>query len=75
MNAEPHSENDRTLQRLRQPLLQLARREEDLAAEEAAPLPYWRACPPSVEGHRAAPSALRWEAEQYPSAIRTQEMF
>lgn len=69
MNAEPHSENDRPLQRVRQPLLQLARREESLAAEEAAPLPYWRARPPSVEGHRAAASALGWEADQYPSAI------
>jgi len=74
MNAEQHFENDRALHDVRQLLLQLARREEELAAEEATVLPYWRACPPSVEGHRVAAAALRWVAEQFPSAIRTEEM-
>jgi len=74
MNAEQHFESDRALHDVRQLLLQLARREEELAAEEATVLPYWRACPPSVEGHRVAAAALRWVAEQFPSAIRTEEM-
>jgi hypothetical protein len=66
MNAEQQFETDRALPDVRQLLLQLARREEELAAEEAAVLPYWRTCVPSVEGHRVAAAALRWAAEQFP---------
>ena len=49
-------------------LVQLARRDEETAASEAARTPYWVACPPSVEGHRSAARALwadvaRLEAE------------
>lgn len=43
-------------------LFELARREDELAAAEAAGLPYWEPCPPSVYGHRAAAEALRSEA-------------
>ena len=43
-------------------LFELARREDDLAASEAARVPYWAPCPPSVHGHRAAADALREEA-------------
>ena len=43
-------------------LLMLARREDELAATEAASVPYWAACPSSVYGHRAAADALRAEA-------------
>lgn len=49
--------------RLRTILLSLARREDDLAAEEAAASPYWSPCPATVAGHRAAAAALRVEAD------------
>jgi hypothetical protein len=49
---------------VRRILLNLARREYDLAATEAASQPYWRACPPSIQGHRAAAAALREEADR-----------
>jgi hypothetical protein len=49
--------------RLRSVLLELARRQEDLAAEEAAGTRYWEPCPSSVLGHRAAATALRAEAD------------
>ncbi|MGZ5369756.1 hypothetical protein [Aeromicrobium sp.] len=44
-------------------LIELARKEDALAAAEAARVPYWAPCSPSVEGHRAAAEALRAEAE------------
>lgn len=44
-------------------LFELARREDELAAAEAAGVPYWAPCPPSVFGHRVAAEALRTEAE------------
>ncbi|MDQ4051846.1 MAG: hypothetical protein M3237_03970 [Actinomycetota bacterium] len=50
---------------LRRLLLELARHEDDLAASEAAAQPYWAACPPSVQGHRAAATALRAEANLF----------
>ena len=49
--------------RLRSVLLDLARRQDDLAAHEAAGTPYWEPCPSTVLGHRAAASALRAEAD------------
>jgi hypothetical protein len=49
---------------LRRELLRLARMEEDLAATEAAAVPYWAACPPTVTGHRAAAVVLRTSADQ-----------
>lgn len=48
-------------------LFELARREEALAAAEAACVPYWEPCPSSVDGHRAAADALRSEAESLSS--------
>lgn len=48
---------------LRHALVELARREEALAAAEAASVPYWEPCPSSVDGHRAAADALRSEAK------------
>lgn len=54
---------------LRTMLLELARREDDRAADEAAAHPYWTACPPSVQGHRAAAVALRDQADQLLGAI------
>ena len=44
-------------------LFELARREDELADTEAASVPYWVPCPPSVYGHRAAADVLRSEAE------------
>ncbi len=49
---------------VRQELLRLARLEDQLAADEAATVPYWAPCPTSVVGHRAAAQALRQEADQ-----------
>jgi len=48
---------------LRRELLRLARTEEDRAAAEAAEVPYWSTCPPSVLGHRAAAVILRADAD------------
>ncbi|RNM12201.1 hypothetical protein [Nocardioides pocheonensis] len=48
---------------LRLILVDLARREEELADNEAARTPYWATCPPSVIGHRTAAAALRAEAD------------
>jgi hypothetical protein len=45
-------------------LVLLARHEDDVAAREAARVPYWAACPPSIEGHRAAARALRADLER-----------
>lgn len=49
--------------RLRQILLELARREENIAYSEAATVPYWAHQPESVSGHRSAALALRSEAD------------
>ncbi|MCW2765485.1 MAG: hypothetical protein JWO11_1444 [Nocardioides sp.] len=48
---------------LRRELLRLARLEDDKAANEAAGVPYWSPCPPSVNGHREAAAALRQGAD------------
>lgn len=54
-----------------QALIELARKEDELAAAEAARLPYWAVCTPSMEGHHAAAEALRAEAESmtYPPEV------
>jgi hypothetical protein len=49
---------------LRRVLLRLAREEEDLAATEAAEVPYWSVGPPSIQGHRAAAAILRAQADK-----------
>ena len=49
--------------RLRLVLLELARRQDDMADDEAAATPYWTPCPSSVLGHRNAAAALRAEAD------------
>jgi hypothetical protein len=48
---------------LRSVLLALARRQDDLAADEAAATPYWAPCPSSVLGRRSAAAVLRAEAD------------
>jgi hypothetical protein len=52
-----------TTTRLRLRLLELARRQDELAAEEAAATPYWKPQPDTVHGHRSAADALRAEAD------------
>jgi len=68
MNRDRTTADASIAHRLRQILLELARREDELAARVAAALPYWAACPPSVPGHRAAASALRAEADHFLAA-------
>ena len=53
---------------LRRILLDLARREEEIARTEAALVPYWAPHPASVIGHRAAAVALRSEAQRFQEA-------
>lgn len=48
---------------LRLRLLELARRQDDLAAHAAAATPYWKPQPDTVHGHRTAADALRAEAD------------
>jgi hypothetical protein len=50
---------------LRRELLRLAKDEENQAADEAAKVPYWTSCPPSVLGHRAAAAILRADADRF----------
>jgi len=59
----PHPSNTATTGRLRSLLLELARRQDDLAADELAATPYWSPCPSTVLGHRTAADALRAEAQ------------
>ena len=49
---------------LRRILYELAHREDDIAASEAAAVPYWAPLPASVSGHREAAIALRSEADR-----------
>ena len=49
---------------LRAVLLDLARREHDRAAHEAAAAPYWSPTPATVLGHRTAAAMLRAEADR-----------
>jgi hypothetical protein len=49
-----------TVQRI---LNHLAEEADNAAAMEAAQVPYWKACPDSVRGSRAAARALRAAAE------------
>ena len=53
-----------TATRLRRVLLEMARREDDIACAEAAGVPYWAPPPPSVNGHRLAGGALRSAADR-----------
>lgn len=52
-----------TTTRLRSMLFELARRQDDLAADELAAVPYWSPCPSSVLGRRSAAQLLRAEAD------------
>jgi hypothetical protein len=50
---------------IRRELLELARIEEDRAANDAAAIPYWSHRPPSIAGHQAAAAALREAADRF----------
>jgi hypothetical protein len=58
-----HTIDGTTAALLRSRLLELARRQDDLAADEAATTPYWKPQPVTVHGHRAAADVLRAEAD------------
>lgn len=60
-----NADTAQTTSRLRQILLDLARREHNMAVSEAAAVPYWAPLPSSVMGHRAAAAALRSEADRF----------
>lgn len=50
---------------LRSHLLEPARRQDELAADQAAATPYWKPQPTSVHAHRAAANVLRAEADLF----------
>ncbi len=54
-----------TATHLRSRLLELARRQDELAADEAAATPYWKPQPPSVHARRVAAAVLRAEADLF----------
>lgn len=51
---------------LRRLLVALAEEQDLAAAQEAASLPYWKPCPPSLLGTRAAARVLREAAAKVP---------
>jgi hypothetical protein len=63
MNAEHNT--DLAPPTVRRTLLELAKLEEDRAADEAATVPYWLPCPTSVEAHRLAAEVLRSAADRF----------
>ncbi len=65
---DTHTTDSRMTRELRSVLLKLARRQDDLAADEAATTPYWLPCPPSVLGRRSAAEVLRAEADHLVTA-------
>ena len=64
MDSNGYSDEGMIAIRLGQILLELARREDDIAHAEAAAVPYWEPQPTSVIGRRAAANCLRFEAER-----------
>ena len=63
----PDPDVSRLLRRL---VYSLAREQEDIAAKEAALVPYWKPCPHSVIGIRVAARVLREAAEALPDAMK-----
>lgn len=68
MTSEQHVE---VMTALCRELVHLAKLEEERAAAEAAVVPYWGACPPSVLAHRAAARVLRADARRLESEARS----
>jgi hypothetical protein len=60
-----HNSTVNTETSLRTLLLELARREDELADTEAAATPYWAPCPTTVVGRRLAARLLRAEADEF----------
>ncbi len=58
-----HTTDSTTAALLRSRLLDLARRQDDLAAQVAATTPDWKPQPSTVHGHRIAAAVLRAEAD------------
>lgn len=54
---------------LRRLLYSLANEQDAIAAQEAALVPYWKPCPHSVIGTRAAARVLREAAEALPTPL------
>lgn len=54
----------KVLRALRAELLRMAMREDDLAADEAGHVPYWKPTPASVVSRRLAAAVLREEADR-----------
>lgn len=54
---------------LRRLLYSLAKEQDAIAAHEAALVPYWKPCPHSVIGTRAAARVLREAAEALPASF------
>jgi hypothetical protein len=61
--ADHDSDRRHLVTAMRRELLRLAKREDEIAATEAAAVPYWAPHPPSVLGHRTAAEALRLHAD------------
>ncbi len=61
--TEEHSKSDLVVALCRE-LYLLASREERAAADEACRVPYWQACPPSVNVHLTAAQLLRADANR-----------
>ena len=61
-------QTDETTTKLYSILIQLAKRQDELAATEAAATPYWATSPPTVVGHRTAATLLRAEADRLATA-------
>ena len=57
-------QTDETTRKLYSILIQLAKGQDELAANEAAATHYWAPCPPTVLGHRTAATFLRAEADR-----------
>lgn len=64
-----HDNTNTIASEMRALLLNLARREDNLAFEEAAGTPYWAPTPVSVVGHRCAADALRAQADAFLPAV------
>ena len=63
-------QTDETTRRLYSILIQLAKRQDELAATEAAATRYRAPCPPTVLGHRTAATLLRAEADRLATTSR-----
>jgi hypothetical protein len=65
---DTHTTGSALTSELRSVLLELARRQDDLAAHQAAASPYRAPCPSSVLGCRSAVAVLRAEADHLVTA-------